>query len=133
MNVAIEIESALDEVEIPSKTYYMDWEKGRIIGKCDEIIALRQAIHKRLITARGDFLILYSDDYGSDIENAILGDSPTPEYLDAVIPKLIKDCLLEDDRINDVYAIESTIDGDKLYISCEVSSDYGEIAVKEVI
>lgn len=133
MNVAIDIEEALDEVEIPSKTYYMNWEKGRIVGKCDGILALRQAIHKALITSRGDFLVLYTDNYGSDIENAVLGDSPTPEYLTTVIPKLVKDCLLSDDRVNDVYNIEINTEGDNLYITCTVSSDYGEIAIREVI
>lgn len=133
MNVAIDIDDALDEVEIPSKTYCMNWEKGRIVGKCDGIAALQQAIHKALITSRGDFLVLYTDDYGSDIENAVLGESPTPEYLTTVIPKLVKDCLLVDDRIIDVYDIVSTIEGDKLYITCTVSSDFGEISIREVI
>lgn len=133
MNVAINIEDALDEVEVPSKTYYMDWEKGRIVGKCNGLTALKQAIHKALITSRGDFLVLYSDDYGSDIEHAVLGDSPTSEYLTTVIPKLVKDCLLVDDRINDVFDIESHTEGEKLFISFTVSSDFGEFDIREVI
>lgn len=133
MNVAIPIENALDEVEIPSKTYFIDWKNNRIVGKCDGIIALRQAVHKALITSRGDFLVLYSKNYGSDIENAILGDSPTPEYLQTVIPNLIRDCLLSDNRINDVYAIEVTINGDNLYIKCTVSSDFGNFQIEEVV
>lgn len=133
MNVAIPIENALDEIEIPSKTYFIDWNKKRIFGKCDNIIALQQAIHKALITSRGKFLVLYSKNYGSDIENAILGDSPTSEYLQTVIPNLIRDCLLVDDRINDVYAIESTMKDDNLYIKCTVSSDFGNFQIEEVV
>lgn len=133
MNVVIPIEDALDEVEIPSKTYFIDWNKKRIIGKCDSVTALQQAIHKSLITSRGDFAVLYSDDYGSDIENALLGESVTPEYLNTVIPTLIRDCLLEDDRINDVFDIEVTQKEDELYISCIVSSDFGDLKIEEVV
>lgn len=133
MNVVIPIENALDEVEISSRTYFVDWKKNRIVGRCDGIIALQQAIHKALITSRGDFLVLYSKNYGSDIENAILGDSPTSEYLQTVIPNLIRDCLLADDRINDVYAIETTKNGDNLYIKCIVSSDFGDFPIEEVV
>lgn len=133
MNVAIEIENALDEVEIPSKTYYLDFEKGRIVGKCDGINALRQAIHKMLITNRNAHPIIYSDDYGSDIENAVLGDTPTDDYLKTVMPRLIKDCLLIDDRITDVYDIVTTVKGENLYVECTVSSDFGELNIREVI
>lgn len=133
MNVAIEIENALDEVEIPSKTYFLDFEKGRIIGKCDGITALKQFIHKALITARGKHPILYTEDYGSDIENAVLGDTPSEEYLLTVVPRLIKDCLLVDDRISDVYDIKTKVEGDKLFIEFSVSSDFGDLDIEEVI
>ena len=76
---------------------------------------------------------MYSDDYGSDIENALLGESVTPEYLHTVIPTLIRDCLLEDDRINDVFDIEVTQKEDELYISCTVSSDFGDLKIEEVV
>lgn len=133
MNVAIDIEDALDEKEIPSKTYYLNFEKGRIIGRCDGITALKQFIHKVLITSRGDYPVLYTDDYGSDIENAVLGESTTEEYLTTVIPRLVKDCLLVDDRISDVYDINAKIVGEKLFINFCVSSDFGNFDMQEVI
>lgn len=133
MTVVVPIEDALDEVEIPSKTYFIDWDKKRIVGKCDSVTALQQAIHKALITSRGNFTVLYSDDYGSDIENALLGEPATPEYLNTVIPTLVRDCLLEDDRINDVFDVEFVQEEDKLYISCTVSSDFGDLKIEEVV
>ena len=133
MNVAIDIDDALDEKEIPSKTYYLNFEKGRIIGRCDGITALKQFIHKVLITSRGDYPVLYTDDYGSDIENAVLGESTTEEYLTTVIPRLVKDCLLVDDRISDVYDINAKIVGEKLFINFCVSSDFGNFDMQEVI
>lgn len=133
MKVVIDIEDALEEKEQPSKTYYIDFNKKRIIGKCDGIDALKQFIHKALITVRGKFPILYSDDYGSDIENAVFGDTPTQEYLLTVIPQLVKDCLLVDDRIIDVSDIEVNIDGENLYINFTVQSDFGDFDYREVI
>ena len=133
MNVAIDIEDTLDEKEIPSKTYYLNFEKGRIIGRCDGITALKQFIHKVLITSRGDYPVLYTDDYGSDIENAVLGESTTEEYLTTVIPRLVKDCLLVDDRITDIHDITAKVEGDKLFIQFTVASDFGEFDVQEVI
>lgn len=133
LNVAIDIEDALDEKEIPSKTYCLNFEKGRIIGKCDGIIALKQFIHKVLITSRGNYPVLYTDDYGSDIENAVLGESTTEEYLTTVIPQLVKDCLLVDDRISDVYDITAEVIGEKLFIKFCVASDFGNFDMQEVI
>lgn len=133
MNVAIEIEDALDEVEIPSKTYSIDFDKGRISGKCDGLKALQQSIHKRLITSRGSHPILYTDSYGSDLENAVLGDTPTDEYIKTVIPRLIKDCLMEDDRITDVDDVTVTFNKNNLFIDFVVYSDFGDFSMREVI
>lgn len=133
MKVAIEIEDAIEEKEYPSKTYCIDFEKGRIAGKCNGMDAIKQFIHKSLITSRGKFPILYSDEYGSDIENAMFNDSPTEEYLKTVIPTLIKDCLLSDDRIIEINDIEVTLNENNLYVSFRVSSDFGEFNYQEVI
>lgn len=133
IKVAIDIEDALEEVEIPAKTYKIDFDNKRIIGKTDGMEAVKQFIKKALLTTRGKYQILYSDDYGSDIENALLGESVTQDYIYTVVPALIKEALLIDDRISDVYSIEVKNEDDKLFISFMVSCDFGELEIKEVI
>lgn len=133
MNIAVDIDDALKEQEVPSKTYCVDFENNRIIGRCDGKDALKQFIHKAIKTARGRYPILYSDDYGSDLENAVYGDDASNDYLITVVPQLIKDCLLEDDRITDVYDVSVDVTGNNLLVEFSVSSDFGELTVKEVI
>lgn len=133
MDVAIDIDDVIEEEELPSDTYALDFENKRIIGKCYGEEALKQAIHKAIITARGEFEIVYSDDYGSDIENTMVGEEVTQEYLLTIIPELITEALLEDDRIYDVSDFEISFKGDGMYLSFTVSSDFGDVDIEEVI
>ena len=58
-----------EAAEPPSKTYRLDLEEGRILGMVDGQEAVRQAIHKAIITPRWKCLI-YDNQYGSEIEAA---------------------------------------------------------------
>lgn len=133
MNVAIDIEDALVEQELPSKTYNIDWKNKRITGHCDEVEALKQAIRKALLTKRDEFPLIYSEDYGSEIENAMYDGCPTNSYLETVIPTLIEECLLEDDRITAVTDVNVYFEGNVINVSLKVNSDFGEFDMQEVI
>src|SRR5690606_42159936 len=67
-NIPSEIE--VEEEQQPSLTYAIDFEKGRIRGMIDELEAVKQAVFLILQTERYRYLI-YSDDYGSELEGLI--------------------------------------------------------------
>lgn len=115
----------------PTKTYKLDFETGKISGIVDGKDALKQFIHKAIITARFRFPI-YDDQYGCELEDLIGQDIPY-ELFETEVKRVIKDALIYDDRINDVtnFNIEKT--GDKVYISFTVDSIYGDLNDKVVI
>jgi hypothetical protein len=115
----------------PTKTYKLDFETGKISGIVDGKDALKQFIHKAIITARFRFPI-YDDQYGCELDDLIGQDIPY-ELFETEVKRVIKDALIYDDRINDVtnFNIEKT--GDKVYISFTVDSIYGDLNNKVVI
>lgn len=120
-----------DDFEDNTTTYSIDFEKGRIGGNINELEAIKQCIVKALITPRFSCPI-YSDNYGSEIHEE-LRDSPSDEYSTTVIPDLIKETLLVDDRITDVgdFVIENK--DNHFNVSFVAKTIYGDIAVEEVI
>ena len=97
--------------ELPSKTYRLDLDKGRIVGKVDGLEAVNQAIRKAIITPRFKCLI-YDSQYGSELENAIITKDATREYIRATAARFIKDALLPDTRILSVYDVDVDFNGD---------------------
>lgn len=135
MDVAITIDDELfEEEEYSNKTYAIDWENKRIVGHVDNKEALMQFIHKAIITERNEYKAIYSTEYGSEIANTVMGESVTDDYIYTVIPSLIKDCLLVDDRIVDVYDFSITLEENVLNIKFLVDTIYGNgLFVQEVI
>lgn len=120
------------EQEKPSRTYRLDLDKGRIYGHIDRTEALEQSIRKALITPRFKCLI-YSHDYGSELEQAIIADDGTHAYTKAVAESLVRDTLSVDSRITAIKNFEVEQKDDELFISFVVSSKFGEIEIKEVV
>lgn len=110
-----------------SKTWALDFVNKRIGGRIDGDDALRQYVHKALITARNRFLI-YDDTYGSELED-LIGQDLTPDLLETEIPRVVTEALIYDDRIADISDIEITRDSsDKLYVTFTVvKTDGGSI------
>lgn len=135
MDIAINIDDEiLEEKEYPNKTYAIDWVEKRIIGYVDNKEALIQFIHKTIITERDEFKAIYSTEYGSEISNAIMGNDVPDDYIYTVIPTLIKDCLLVDNRIIDVYDFSINQENDGLTIKFLVDTIYGDgLFIQEVI
>jgi len=118
-----------DDVEVietstmPTKTYNIDFEKGRIVGMVDGLEAMKQAIYKMLSTIRFRHLI-YSDDYGFD--NPIGSDEI---FARAELPRRIKETLLQDERITDVVDFNAEYKGDSALISFTALTLYGDANV----
>lgn len=110
-----------------SKTYKII--DNNLSGYVDEIESLKQAIFKVLNTERYEYPI-YSFDYGIELESLIGKDS---DYVKIELKRRIEECLLEDERVQEVNNFEFIQDGESLICSFYVISIYGEISItKEV-
>lgn len=110
----------------PTKTYKI--KDNRIVGFCDEIEALKQAIYLILNTERYEYLI-YSD-YGSELKGLIGKDRDIAE---SEYKRRIKEALLQDDRINNVDKFIFKYDGDNVLIKFIVFSIYGELSISKEV
>jgi hypothetical protein len=125
------IEEVEEAQEAPSLTYKLDLDKGRIIGKVDGLEAVNQAIRKAIITPRFKCLI-YDNQYGSEIEDAVIANDATQEYTEAAIPGFVEDALKPDTRVLSVYDFEFSFEDDKAFIHFKADTIFGETTVEEV-
>ncbi|WP_010292194.1 DUF2634 domain-containing protein [Clostridium senegalense] len=109
-----------DENSISTKTYKIKDE--RIVGFCDGIEALKQAIELILNTERYEYTI-YSWNYGSELKEIIGQDKL---IIESEFKRRIKEALLEDDRIKNVDNFEFNYEKDSALIKFTVFSIYGE-------
>lgn len=131
--IPIPVETVREAEELPSKTYRLDLDKGRIVGYVDGQEAIRQAIRKAIITPRFKCLI-YDNQYGSEIEAAVIQDgTATPEYVMAVIPGFVRDALRPDTRVTDVYNFDFAFEDDAVRISFDADTIHGTVRIEEVI
>lgn len=130
--IPIPIDEVTEAEELPSKTYRLDLDEGRIVGYVDGIDAVNQAIRKAIITPRFKCLI-YDNQYGSEIEDAIIAKDASREYTEAAIEGFIKDALLPDTRVLSVSNVSVEFEDDGAHISFTAETIYGETEVEEVL
>ncbi len=97
-----DISTEYEFIESPTKTYSMQLDGDRIRGKTGERKAIEQAIYKILLTERYQYLI-YSWNYGIELKD--LFGKPIP-YCCVELERRIKEALLQDTRITNVYNFE---------------------------
>lgn len=112
----------------PSLTFEIDFEKGVLKGKIDELESLKQAVLCRLITEKGLYPI-YSQNYGIPM-NELIGQSAPLVYV--FIASAITGTLLEDDRITSVYGFMFDTDRDNVTVSFYISTVFGTVSFEEV-
>lgn len=130
--IPIPINEVSKAQEESSTTYHLDFKNGRIVGKVDGLKAVEQAIKKAILTPRFRCLI-YDNQYGSEIKEAVIFDDSTNELIETIIPRLIKDCLKPDTRVLDVYDFGFKFIEENLYVTFRASTIFGEINIKEVM
>ena len=130
--IPIPIDTVTEAEEQPSLTYRLDLDNGRIVGKVDGLEAVNQAIRKAIITPRFKCLI-YDNQYGSEIEDAIIAKDATTEYIEAVTEGFVKDALRPDTRILSVYDFQFEFENDKAYIFFRADTIFGKTEIEEVI
>mgnify|MGYP001286649686 FL=1 len=111
----------VEEVQQPSKTYKLDFEKRRIFGMTDGLEAVKQAVFKILQTDRFRYLI-YSPDYGMEW-NGLVGANPA--FIRSELRRRITEALIQDDRIEDVTDFQIDVTGDAATVRFTVVSSFG--------
>ena len=119
---------------LPSRTYRLDLENGRIFsaGSCDGLDAVCQFIKKAVITPRFRCAI-YDNQYGSEIKQAIIAGDVTPEYIDSEVPEYVKGATLFDGRVRDMYRFTVRTENELVHIRCRSLTTFGETIIDEVI
>ena len=130
--IPINIADVQDAQEMPSRTYRLDLDAGRIVGFVDNLEAVQQAIRKAIITPRFKCLI-YDKQYGSEIEDAVIAKDASREYAQSVIEGFVKDALAPDSRILECHDFDISFDKDQAQIVFTADTNYGEIELEEVI
>jgi hypothetical protein len=123
----LENDLVIEETMEPTKTYRI--KNNRIVGFCDDIDALKQAIILILNTDRYEYLI-YSWDYGNELKGNIGMDKSIAE---SEFKRRIQDALTQDDRINNVDNFIFEYDKDGALIRFTVFSIYGEFSMDKVV
>lgn len=132
--LVLDIDEIEEDTEQETRTYRIDFENGRIDGMIDGLEAVKQAITKILLTERFKNLI-YSDDYGCEIQDMLMSNENTDAFIESEIPELIKDALSDDERILGVENFElydSDDERDGIKITFDVSTIYGDFNMGEV-
>ena len=99
---------------LPTRTFRLDRENGRIMGNIDDSEAVMQFIKKVLDTSKYAYEI-YDWYYGNEL-NLLVGQSY--DYVVARVPKIIEEALCCDDRVVGVRDFKFTRTG---FDSCAVS------------
>lgn len=108
---------------LPSKTFRMHHDTKTIKGHVDEVEALKQAIFLILNTERYEWLI-HSWNFGVEFRNLIGKDV---EYCIPEIERMIREALLQDDRITAVQNFEFEVNKKKILTTFTVVSIFGPI------
>ncbi|GIO42464.1 DUF2634 domain-containing protein [Paenibacillus apis] len=110
------------ETQQTSRTYGIDFAKGKATGVTDGLEAVRQAVYKILRTDRFAHLI-YDANYGSEI-SGLQGRSQG--YVRSEIERRIRESLMQDDRISEITDMQISITGDEALATFAVVSIYGD-------
>ncbi|BBF45084.1 phage-like element PBSX protein xkdS [Lachnospiraceae bacterium KM106-2] len=113
------------EYEIP-KEYEVDLKTGNLTGRVVEgLDAIKSWVYFALRTKRYQHEI-FSWEHGNELED-LIGSSHTQEYYEAEVPRMIKECLMENKYITDVTNFMIQASSDQLNCSFTIETSYGEV------
>lgn len=123
-------EDLLEEsAELSDKTFLLNFENNRIQGNIKELEAVKQSIICMLETERYAYLI-HTWQYGASIEQYI---GQSYDYVTADIGREIKETLMTDDRIVDVYGFKFEQTAENLKVNFEANTVYGIVSESVVV
>ena len=109
-----------------TKSYIFDFTTGDFIvrdGKiieCDGIDAIKVWIEKILRTEKGRYPIYSDTEYGCHLEDLIIGNSYTAEFIEAELKREIEDALKQNPRITSVTDFKITRNKNAITVNLEV-------------
>lgn len=117
-----------EDVQLPNRTYRLDFDKGRIVGMVEGEAAIQQAIHKALYTPRFD-CYAYDDQYGSEIDHLLHDPGTTREYVESELPFMLSDALTCDSRITHLSDVVCRFSGDEVYVTFGAHTTLGTMDI----
>lgn len=112
-----------------TQTFGLNINQNTIGGKVDDLIALQQSIYL-MLNIEADQYIIYPYTYG--VKTLDLIGKPS-YYVMAVIPNIIKEALLSDDRIIDVSDFEYEVNKNKLTVRFIAHTIYGDVVEETAV
>ena len=117
------------DVQLPTRTFHVDFERGIVRGFIDGADAIKQAIFLRLSVVRYEYEI-YSWNYGAELRDLI--GSPAP-LVYVKIKNAICDALIWDDRIYRVYDFQFRREGSKVCVTFKVDTEAGLLDIERMV
>ena len=109
-----------------TKSYMFDFENGDFVvrdGKLieyDGIDAIKVWIEKILRTEKGRYPIYDNTEYGCHLEDLIIGNSYTAEFIEAELKREIEDALKQNPKITSVTNFNITRNTNAITVTLEV-------------
>lgn len=110
-----------EEIILPNKTWYVDFDRQLVTSNVTDIAAITQAAKLILATERYEFLI-YSDQFGVELID-LFGE--TMPYAMSEIKRRVTEALTQDDRILEVTNFEFKKTKRGLHAKFTVVADIG--------
>ena len=110
-----------------TKSFLYDFSKGDFVirdGKlvpCDDIEAIKVWIEKIIRTEKNRFPIYDGTEYGCHLEDLIIGNNYTVEFVESELKREIEEALLQNPRITNVSGFTLKRDKTLLTVTLEVS------------
>jgi len=117
------LQSDFTEIQLPGRTFRLDFKTKTIKGFLDGKEAVKQATILILSTERTEKEI-YSWNYGVEI-NRLIGKPSV--LVQARLANTITDALMQDDRITAVRNFHFNVDKNQMHVSFTVETGEGEI------
>lgn len=119
--------NAINQIEetMSSRTYNINRNTNRISGYIDNKDAMVQAIYLILQTERYESMI-YNWYYGVEFDGLI---GKNRDYVTSELRRVIREALLEDDRISEVDDFHLTFKDESVLIDFLVTTNVGDITI----
>lgn len=108
-------------LEVPSKTFFIDFINNKVVGTVDGVEAVKQAVFLILNTERYENMV-YDWDYGFETQDLI---GMPIGYIYPELKRRIEEALTQDDRIESVEAFDFEKSGAIVTVSFTVISKQG--------
>ena len=118
--------SQTTEASAGTKTYLFDFDKGDFVvrdGKlvvCDGVEAIRVWIEKIIRTEKSRYPIYDGTEYGCHLEDLIIGNNYTVEFIEAELKREIEEALLQNPQISNVSGFQLVRDANSITVTLEV-------------